>query len=172
MLNPAYTAIKAVNPAIQVAMSGPANDAGPCSPFLSGVISNGGNFDIATFHNYVGNPLGEAQSYRNITSKPIWLGEYGAQSATSDQSGLITSTLTGSAPLAMAQWYNLRDTGAWNCCPPALVSQASWGLLRADYSAKPSFGVMQSLLVGSAAYSVGATPSSWTSYQTQTYSIT
>jgi hypothetical protein len=153
ILNPAYAGIKSVDTSVRVELGGPANDAGTCCPFLSAVIADGGNFDIAAFHNYVGTGLSEAIAYARITSKPIWLGEYGAQSSScaagSDcQSQLINSTLTTVGPLAMAQWYNLRDTGAWNCCPPALGASATWGLLNSNFSAKASYSTMQSLLRG------------------------
>src|SRR3984893_9884895 len=81
-------------------------------------------------------------------NRPIWLGEYSVASATGDQSGLINATLTGSGPIAMAQWYNLRDDSAWNCCPPVAAVTATWGLLQSDYTPKPSFNTIQSLLGG------------------------
>ena len=152
VLNPGYAAVKAVDSSIKVEVSGTAND-----PVASGWLANlyafGARYDIMAFHNYTGNPLGEASSIQSAMSahgdnRPIWLGEYSVASATGDQSGLINATLTGSGPIAMAQWYNLRDDSAWNCCPPVAVVTATWGLLQSDYTPKPSFNTMQSLLGG------------------------
>jgi hypothetical protein len=86
ILNPAYAGIKSVDGAIPVILGGPVNDTGACCPFLSAVRAAGGHFDIASFHNYAGGAVGEAQSYRNIlgSTVQIWLGEYGVQSNQGD----------------------------------------------------------------------------------------
>ena len=150
ILNPAYTGIKSVDGAIPVILGGPVNDAGSCCPFLSAVRASGGHFDIASFHNYVGGAVGEAQSYRNILGGgvQIWLGEYGAQSNSSDQSAAISQVLASTSAIAIAQWYNLRDTASWTCCPPVNVDQGHWGLLNSDFTAKPSWTTMESDLTG------------------------
>lgn len=150
ILNPAYAGIKAVDSAIPVILGGPVNDAGSCCPFLSAVIAAGGHFNIASFHNYSGGAIGEAQAYRSIVGGgvPIWLGEYGVQSNQGDQSGAISQVLGSSSALAVAQWYNLRDTASWTCCPPANVDQGHWGLLNSDFTGKPSWTTMESALTG------------------------
>ncbi|HEX6513658.1 MAG TPA: cellulase family glycosylhydrolase [Chloroflexota bacterium] len=154
LLNPAYSAIKAVNPSIPVVEAGSANEAGSCCPFLTAVLADGGKFDIASYHNYAGTYGSEASSYRSLlnangrSSTPIWMTEYGVQSATGNQSSAIQSVLGGSEPLQAAAWYNLRDTASWTCCPPAQVDTATWGLLTATFSQKASYGVMHGYLGG------------------------
>ncbi len=157
LLNPAYDAIKSVNPNLKVIMGGPANDAGTCCAFLAAVISGGGKFDIASFHNYVGTELSEAAAYKTVLtsagmgSKPIWLGEFGVQSSTCSgdcQSPVLSQVFTSTSPLAMADWYNLRDTDAWNCCPPSVVDSATWGIVDANFVPKPAFATLKALLGG------------------------
>jgi len=156
ILNPAYSAIKAVDPKIQVMMGGTANDGGSCCTFLSATIADGGRFDIANFHNYAGTWSSEAFAYRSVlnakgmSSVPIWMTEFGVQSAQGNQSAAIQSVFQSSMPIRVAGWYNLRDTGAWTCCPPVLVDAATWGLLNANFSPKPSYSLLQSLLLGGA----------------------
>jgi hypothetical protein len=162
ILNPGYAAVKAVDPAIKVEVSGTAND-----PVASGWLANlyafGAQYDIMAFHNYAGNPVGEAQSIQSAMAahgdnRPIWLGEYSVASATGDQSGLLTSVLTGVSPIAMAQWYNLRDDAAYNCCPAVPAVSATWGLVNANYSLKSSFTTMRTLLGGSTPPSPSSNP--------------
>ncbi|MGB8003255.1 MAG: hypothetical protein WCF27_03240, partial [Gaiellaceae bacterium] len=79
----------------------------------------------------------------------IWLGEYGtteAGPAAPQQEGLIRAVLTQPAPLAMAQWYTLRDTQATTCCPPQVTESDPWGLVTRSYERKSSFALMQMLL--------------------------
>ncbi|MGH3261032.1 MAG: cellulase family glycosylhydrolase, partial [Trebonia sp.] len=157
LLNPAYAAIKAVAPSLPVVEAGSANDAGGGTPFLSAVMADGGKFDIASFHNYVGTYSSEAAAYRSALnaagrgSTPIWMTEFGVPSATGNQSSAIASAF-GVSDLAAAAWYNLRDTGAWSCTATACtqVDTATWGLLQANFTPKPSFAAMQSILGGSA----------------------
>lgn len=162
ILNPGYAAVKAVDPAVQVEVSGTSNDP-TSSGWLANLYAYGARYDIMAFHSYAGNPLAEAQSIRSVMAthgdnRPIWLGEYSVASATGDQSALLTATLTGSGPLAMAQWYNLRDDAAYNCCPAVAAAVATWGLLNTDYSSKPSFATMQSLLGGASVPNPSPTP--------------
>lgn len=152
ILNPAYTAIKAANPSIKVLLAGSANDAGSCCRYLQEVLSAGAKFDVATFHNYSGNWSFEASSYRSLLDKagrsstPIWMTEFGVDSTQGNQSAAIEQVFKGRDPLQAAFWYNLRDTAAWNCCPPTLSVAAHWGLLNADFSQKPAFRTFQSLV--------------------------
>jgi hypothetical protein len=155
ILNPAYSAIKAVDPQIQVVEAGSANDAGACCTFLSAVIADGGQFDIASFHNYAGTWNSEAASYRltlnaaGRSSTPIWMTEFAVQSASGNQSQALQQVFGGTAPIAQADWYNLRDTGAWTCCGPVEAgSDATWGLLTANFTAKASYATLQSYLRG------------------------
>jgi hypothetical protein len=160
ILNPAYAAIKAVDPKIQVMMAGSSNDAGgaPYDTYLASIIAAGGEFDLADFHNYAGTYAQEAQAYRseldatNRGGVPIWMNEFGVQSSQGNQSAAIQQVFGGSLPLQVAAWYNLRDTGAWNCCPPAEVNSATWGLLNSDFTTKTSYGTLSSLLGGAGGY--------------------
>jgi hypothetical protein len=159
ILNPAYTAIKAVDPGLAVVEAGSANDAGACCTFLSSVITDGGKFDIASFHNYAGTWSSEAQAYRSTldvaghSTTPIWLTEFGVQSSSGNQSAAIQSVFNSNMPIQVAGWYNIRETGAWSCTSTACteVSTATWGLLNSDFSAKASYGVLQGLLLGRSA---------------------
>jgi hypothetical protein len=152
ILNPAYTGIKSVDSSIPVILGGTGSDTD--GSFLQAVISAGGHFDIAAFHNYSGSEITQAQSYQTIldsagrSGTPIWLGEYGSESGTSSQITLIQQVLGQSSPIAMAQWYNLRDTDSWTCCPPADVDAGTWGLLTSGFSQKSSYTTMQGYLTG------------------------
>jgi hypothetical protein len=156
ILTPGYNAAKAVDAHIMVEMGAPVNDSGACCTWLDGLLNAGAPFDIAAYHNYVGSSTQEASAYaQHLAGKrnvPIWLGEYGAQeTGTNDpnQQSLFTGVLTSAAPLAVAQWYNLRDDNAVNCCPPVTASSAAWGLvLHDDVTLKQGFGAMQTLLAG------------------------
>lgn len=161
ILNPGYAAVKAVDPAIKVEVSGTANDP-TANGWLAALYSLGAHYDVMSFHNYSDSAISEAQAIQTMMAahadnRPIWLGEYSVDSTAGDQSALITSTLTAQAPIAMAQWYNLRDDTAYNCCPPVAAVSAHWGLMSAAYAPKPSFTTMQSLLNGSV--NASATPS-------------
>jgi hypothetical protein len=150
ILNPAYAGIKSVDGGIPVILGGTGSDT--TGAYLQSVISAGGRFNIAAFHNYVGSALGQAQTYGStlsasgLGSTPIWLGEYGSESGTSGQVTLIQQALGQTSALAMAQWYNLRDTDSWACCPPADVDAGTWGLLTASFTEKSSFSTMQGYL--------------------------
>jgi hypothetical protein len=152
ILNPAYAGIKAVDPSIRVILGGTGSDTD--GSFLQAVISAGGHFDIAAFHNYSGSAIGQAQTYQTVldgagrSGTPIWLGEYGSESGTSSQITLIQQVLGQSSPIAMAQWYNLRDTDSWTCCAPADVAAGTWGLLTSGFSQKSSYTTMQGYLTG------------------------
>ena len=166
ILNPAYAAIKAVDPGLAVVEAGSANDAGGGTPFLSSVIADGGKFDIASFHNYAGTWSSEAQAYRSAlnaagrSATPIWMTEFGVQSSSGNQSAALQSVFGSNMPIQVAGWYNVRDTGAWSCTSTTYteVSAATWGLLNNDFSAKASYGVLRSLLLGRSAPAPTATP--------------
>jgi hypothetical protein len=164
ILNPAYAAVKAVDANLPVIEAGSINDAVSCCKFLAAVIQDGGRFDVATFHNYSGTWTTEADAYRQVldanglSQVPLWMTEFGVDSRTGNQTTAIDQVFGGDEPLQMASWYNLRDTDAWACCPPADHVQGHWGLLSANFSAKPAYAVLQTYLGG-----IGAptTPSGW-----------
>ena len=167
ILNPAYLAIKAVSSNTQVIMAGSANDAGGCCPWVNAVLSAGGKFDVAAFHDYVGTTSVVANAVARILiahgrgGVPIWVTEYSVDSSKSDQVQTLQSVFMSQNPIQMAIWYNLRDTNSYSCCPPALVVRAHWGLLNADFSPKASFSTMQHYLAGSgtpAARAISAVP--------------
>ena len=160
ILNPGYAAVKSVDSSISVELGGSINDSGGCCPFLRAVISGGGRFDIAAFHNYIGAPsaIAEAHAYRDVldgtgrSGTPIWLGEYGVPDASAGDAShqqLMQAILGGGSDLAMAQWYNLRDDFAMSCCPPVVVVTGHWGLLQHDdCTVKAGFASMAALLGG------------------------
>jgi hypothetical protein len=160
ILNPGYAAVKAVDHSIAVELGGSINDSGSCCPFLQAVIADGGTFDIAAFHNYIGasSAVAEAQAYRALldrsgrTAAPIWMGEYGVQEATAadgQQQLLMHTILGGSSDLAVAQWYNIRDDFAMSFCPPNAALAAHWGLvLHDDCTVKEGYAAMAHLLGG------------------------
>lgn len=160
ILNPGYAAVKSVDASIAVELGGSINDSGGCCPFLRAVISGGGRFDIAAFHNYIGarSAIAEAQAYREVldgmgrSGTPIWLGEYGVPDASAGDTShqlLMQTILGGNSDLAMAQWYNLRDDFAMTCCPPDVVVAGHWGLVQHDdCTVKAGYASMAALLGG------------------------
>ncbi|HEY7780754.1 MAG TPA: endo-1,4-beta-xylanase [Ktedonobacterales bacterium] len=114
-----------------------------------------GSFDIMGFHDY-GYPPNDAPAIRAALAShgdaamPIWLGEYGVQEqSTNDvlQQSLLTHVLTSGGPIAMAQWYTLRDTYRVTCCPTQIVGTAYWGLVQHDDTTlKTGFTTMQHLI--------------------------
>ena len=151
---PGYAAAKAADPAAKVVLAGPA---GWSTSWFDGIFANGGgsSFDIVAYHEYSGSPqntaatiLSNEQSHGG--SWPIWLGEYGVEeNTTSDvnQQNLMTAVLTSSAPIAVAQWYNLRDDLILGCCPPALQGNDYFGIVQHDDSTlKNGYGTMQGLI--------------------------
>jgi hypothetical protein len=163
ILVPGAAAVRnSAHPTVRVEMGGSIGDAAACCTWLDGLYSNGGGnaFDIAAFHNYSNTSAQEAQAYVNDLhsrgqSKPVWLGEYGAQENTTQDSGqqsLMTSVLSGQSALAEAQWYNLRDDDVMTCCPAAVVAgegMGYYGLVQHDGTTlKAGYSTMQSLLGG------------------------
>ena len=127
-----------------------------------GLLDAGAHFDIAAFHDYAGNATVVAADYRKELDAsgrpdtPVWLGEYGVNPGSpttddSDQVALMKQILQSSAPIAVAQWYNLRDDLALGCCPPKIEKPAYWGLVdHDDCTLKSGFTEMASLLGGTA----------------------
>lgn len=154
LLNPAYAAIKAADPRVQVVMAGSANDAGACCTYITRVLGDGAQFDVATFHNYAGTFGSEASRYRTIldahghSGTQLWMSEFGVKSNLGDQAAALRQVFAGKLPIQLAGWYNLRDTDAWTCCPPADILRGHWGVLNADFSPKPAYATLQALLGG------------------------
>lgn len=153
---PGYQAAKSADSTAKVILAGPSVWSGG---WFGGVFSNGGgsSFDIVAYHDYGGSPQQTAYSVQaaevaNGGRWPIWLGEYGVQEGSASdtqQQALMTAVLTSSAPIAMAQWYNLRDDFSMTCCPPQVAVTGSWGLVMHDDSTmKNGFATMQALLAG------------------------
>ena len=153
---PGYAGVKSADPTAKVILAGPSawNNS-----WFDGIFSNGGgsSFDIVAYHDYGSSPQQTAFAVQAAEAQhsgkwPIWLGEYGIQEgAVSDtqQIALMTAVLTSTAPIAMAQWYNLRNDFSMTCCPPAIAVTGSWGLvMHDDTTMKNGFATMQSLLAG------------------------
>jgi Cellulase (glycosyl hydrolase family 5) len=157
ILIPGYQAVHAADPTARVILGGPSS---ANTTWLNGIYSNGGgsSFDIMAFHDYGGTSqiAADAQTVQGVLNshsqgtKPIWLGEYGAQENTvtdTTQQNLLKYILTQPMPIAMAQWYSLRDQYSTTCCPPAVAATGYWGLvMHDDVTKKNGFATMQSLL--------------------------
>jgi len=81
--------------------------------------------------------------------KPIWLGEFGIQEADlndPNQQALLRGVLTAEAPIAMAQWYSLRDDFPMTCCPAQKIKHEFYGLTTHDYVKKQGYETMRGLL--------------------------
>lgn len=174
VLVPGYQAAHAADPAARVLLGGPGSaNVG----WLDGVYSagGGGSFDVMAFHDYSGSISQIASDARTVQGvlnahgqgvKPIWLGEFGVQEQgvrDTRQQALLKGVLTGASPIAMAQWYNLRDDDSMTCCPPATVVQGFWGLVEHDgTTVKDGFATMQSLITSGSLGSAGPGPDSST----------
>lgn len=160
VLVPGYKAAKSADPAAQVILGGPAS---ADAKWLNGVFDLGGgaSFDIMAFHDYGGgtSELTDANAVEAIlsahgqASKPIWLGEYGVQEnsiADTGQQYLLRTVLTATnTPIAMAEWYNLRDDYSMTCCPAQVAVTGYWGLVRHDDATKKdAFATLQQLIAG------------------------
>ena len=158
VLKPGYRAIKHADPHARVLLGGPSR---ADADWFENVYRYGGgrSFDIAAYHVYSGaaevlngaSVMFTVLKRHHQTAKPIWLGEYGTTEAgpeSPQQEGMIRAVLTQAAPLAMAQWYTLRDTQATTCCPPNVIESDPWGLVTRKYERKSSFALMRTLLKG------------------------
>ena len=158
ILIPGYQAAKSADPQTRVILGGPAYvDA----QWLDGIYNLGGgnSFDIMAWHDYQGGDfvLNDARAIEGILSahgqsgKPIWLGEYGAQEnviADTNQQTLLRQVLTATGtPIAVAQWYNLRDDYSVGCCPMQPGEPAHWGLVQHDdLTKKDAFATLRQLI--------------------------
>lgn len=157
ILMPGYAAAKTADAEAQVLLGGPADMHGG---FFDEIYAAGGgeSFDIAAFHDYSGKAWKVGALARELRrlllahgqgGKQIWLGEFSvAEDATDDrrQERLLRRVLTQRSPIAMAQWYNLRDDSSCVCCPPRSVKDAYWGLVRRNGARKNGYETFKRLL--------------------------
>jgi putative glycosyl hydrolase len=158
VLRPGFTAVKASDPCGQVILGGPSGTNVSAPDWIAAIYQHGGgsSFDIAAYHGYGSNWIGDATSIRAVLrsygqgSKPIWLGEYGVQensTADANQQSAIQSILGASSEINVAEWYNLRDDNSVVCCPMALHNSAYWGIVQHDdTTTKTGYAVMKGLL--------------------------
>jgi hypothetical protein len=131
----------------------------PDPDWLRGIyrLGGGASFDIVSYHDYSADRrvLEHASLLRDVlreqgqTRKPLWLGEYGVQeSGLADvrQAALIQAVMTQPAPIALAQWYSLRDDYNMTCCPPRAVLFEPFGIVTHSGRRKQAFETMRSLL--------------------------
>lgn len=154
VLIPGARAVRQTDPTAKVIAAGTSS---PDINWINQLYALGarGSFDIMGFHDY-GYPPNDAPAIRAAlvahgdASMPIWLSEYGVQEqATGDwlQQSLMTHVLTSTGPIAMAQWYTLRDTYRVTCCPTQVVGTAYWGLVEHDDTTlKAGFNTMRQLI--------------------------
>lgn len=140
ILIPGYQGVKSADPSAHVILGGPSWANGD---WINHIYAYGGgdSFDIASWHVYgdVATILASAHNMRLLlaahqqANKPLWLGEFGVQTySLSDnaQSALLEGVLKSTSPIAQADWYNLRDEAAMQCCPPTVIVEGSYGLVR------------------------------------------
>ncbi|MGH2514536.1 MAG: hypothetical protein ACRDHP_02675, partial [Ktedonobacterales bacterium] len=134
--------------------------AGVDGGFYEAIFTAGGgeSFDIAAFHDYSGSArriVALARALRKLLTlhgqagKPIWLGEFSIGEDMEDdarQRALLAHVLKSNSPIAMAQWYNLRDDSSCVCCPPRSVKDAHWGLVRRDGTRKDGYYALKRLI--------------------------
>ncbi|MDQ6773475.1 MAG: cellulase family glycosylhydrolase [Candidatus Dormibacteraeota bacterium] len=168
ILVPGFQAAKAADSTAKVIAGGPSSAS---AGWLNGIFAAGGgsSFDIAAFHDYGGGGgilndgvlVENALAAHGQASKPVWLGEYGQQENTVSDTGqqaLMTAVMTGTSPIAMAIWYNLRDDYSMTG-PGQIAVFGYWGLVQHDdVTLKAGFTVMQALDSGKGVPPPGSTP--------------
>ncbi|HZU14545.1 MAG TPA: cellulase family glycosylhydrolase [Chloroflexota bacterium] len=154
---PGYSAIKSADSTAKVIVDSSYAD----TAWWSSFVSYGGlnSFDILSVHDYANTPLSSVQTMQSwlngqgIGSRPIWIGEYGldqGSNTTNDTSHttLIQTVLNGSG-YQQAQFYELRDDYAANCCPVSNLSGKYWGIVQHDdVTLNAGYSLMQSMLGG------------------------
>ncbi|MGH2514660.1 MAG: endo-1,4-beta-xylanase [Ktedonobacterales bacterium] len=157
LLIPGYTAAHAADTGTHVILGGASF---PDPTYYNTIYNDGGgnSFDILAYHEYgtQGQVDVDARYYRGVLnghgqqSKPIWAGEFGFSEdgvADTNQQALLKQVYDAqSSPIAAAFWYNLRDDGAYTCCPPNSLKDAHWGLVERDGTKKQGFTVLQQLI--------------------------
>ena len=174
LLKAAYPAIKSGDPSAKVVFGGPStNDYN----FIEGAYAAGakGYFDVMATHPYTcGSPESVSYSngriskssylgYREIREtmlgqgddKPIWLTEFGWSTTTEScgvsdatQAGYLTKAFQLAAEdpyVQVALYYNLRNN-YWN--HDADTVEARYGLMRTDFSRKPSYDAFKACASG------------------------
>jgi hypothetical protein len=189
LLRAAYPAIKSSDPGAKVVFAGPStND----YSFVEGAYAAGakGYFDVMSTHpytcaspdsvSYVNGRMSKSSflAYREIHNsmiargddKPIWFTEFG-WSTTSEACGVSEATqaayLRKAFQLAaqdryvqVAFWYNLRNN-YWDADKDTV--EARYGLMRTDFSHKPSYDAFKSCAAGGCAVPAAPNPGSGTS---------
>ena len=156
VLVPGYRAVKAADPRARVVLAASQK---PDATWLQGIyrLGGGSSFDIASYHDYSGDRqvlqnaaiVQEVLREHRQLEKPIWLGEFGLQEnglADQRQRALIEAVLTEPAPIALAQWYAIRDDYNMTCCPPQAVLFEPYGLVTHSYRRKSAFAALRTLL--------------------------
>jgi len=163
VLVPGYAAAHAADPSAQVVFGGPSS---PDVTYIGSVLSAGGagHFDIMSYHAYAGTltPTAVLSGAQNVVGqaagKPLWVGEWGFKDTTgTGQQQVMTAVLTVSSPLAMAQWYELRDD--YSMAGPSTICVAgTWGLTDHSYNKKVSFATFAALGTSSPPPTTSGTP--------------
>ncbi|HYS28126.1 MAG TPA: hypothetical protein VEQ12_01305 [Candidatus Limnocylindria bacterium] len=164
VLVPGYAAAHAADLSAQVVFGGPSS---PDVTYIGSVLSAGGagHFDIMSYHAYAGTltPTAVLSGAQNVVGqaagKPLWVGEWGFKDTTgTGQQQVMTAVLTVSSPLAMAQWYELRDD--YSMAGPSTICVAgTWGLTDHSYNKKVSFATFAALGTSSPPPTPTPTPS-------------
>ncbi len=170
LLNPGYSAIKAADPSAQVILGGPAYYD---LTWINGIYNNGGgnSFDIFAYHEYGSGALvlNDARAWRSFlngkgqTNMPIWVGEFGAPENTTqdvNQQALLSTVFAqGNNPLAVAQWYNLRDDIPMNGCNNPSTENQAYGLVQHnDTTLKQGFYTLKAIIAGNPVPTTTTTP--------------
>lgn len=168
MLRATYQAIKAVNPEAQVVLGGLANGGlnSDGSSYLKNLYDLGGGsfFDVVSIHVYSHPRYGVGPVEKSVNAvraemdahgdknKPLWLTEIGWSDApdawgapTVDQNevaSFLKAVYASPMPADVIFWYNFRNIFANS--PDA---EHNFGLVNADFSAKPAFTAFKALAV-------------------------
>jgi hypothetical protein len=70
--------------------------------------------------------------------------------ADTGQQYLLRTVLTATnSPIAVAEWYNLRDDFSMTCCPAQVAVTGYWGLVKHDdVTKKDAFATLRQLIAG------------------------
>ncbi|MGH9078225.1 MAG: beta-galactosidase, partial [Acidimicrobiales bacterium] len=153
VLNPAFAAVKAVDPSASVLTEA----LGPDTAWIAGLKADGARFDIFSYHDYPADPAtvnSDGWTVRNqlnadgYSAVPLWLDEFSTpENTTSDstqQSWLTTVAAPGANPAVNIKWYNLTDDLIY-CSATTVCSTNYYGLLQHDLTPKHGFSTFQSL---------------------------
>lgn len=168
ILQPGYQAVKSVDPSAEVVMGGLAGDASMSALEQAGASPY---FDIANFHAYYAASQGDATALDHVQAalrsagdgaKPIWLTEFGMQTAASSppagspdpaaasgeakQATLIRDVFGGLGSRVQAIFlYQLHDTAVYTA-PGTMSKRVFWGIVNGDLTRKKAgFEAFQSM---------------------------